>query len=106
MPTILRIGPGDAWLVTLRSVDGRMVPGCAVRVDAMSFYRSNQPAKKMTQDGTWMFIPHGHTERVSPLSKSARRRKRRVNAGDPSGSSVDGGEFDPEEESPHYRPSC
>ena len=63
------------------------------------FYRSNQPAKKMTQDGTWMFIPHGHTERVSPLSKSARRRKRRVNAGDPSGSSVDGGEFDPEEES-------
>ena len=63
------------------------------------FYRSNQPAKKVTQDGTWMFIPNAQHENAQTLTKSARRRLRRLNAGGPSGSSVDGGERDPEEES-------
>lgn len=63
------------------------------------FYRTNQPAKKMTSDGTWMYIPKSRPAVVQPLSKAARRRKRRPKyGGDPSGS-LDGFERDPEEES-------
>ena len=63
------------------------------------FYRTNQPAKKMTSEGTWMYIPKNLPAEVQPPSKAARRRKRRSQfSGDPSGS-LDGFERDPEEES-------
>lgn len=82
--------------------DGSWECACCQGVE---FYKANQPAKKLTSDGVWMFIPHGHSpEQPTPPSKAARRRKRRTaHPGGPSGSSVDG-EFDAEEESLTHDP--
>lgn len=64
-------------------------------------YRAHQPAKRVTSQGTWMFLPHGQEgqpAQSSPKSRSAKRRLRRANLGGPPSSADSGFERDPEEE--------
>ena len=53
------------------------------RCGSFDFYRVNQPTKKVTEHGTWMFVPYGE-------QAPSRRRRRRRHGGDPPGHHSEG----------------
>ena len=56
------------------------------------FYQVNQPTKKITQAGTWMFVPHASS--LAGPEKSRRRRRRKAKpGGTPSEPDYDGDEW-------------
>lgn len=78
------------------------------------FYETTRPTKKLTQDGTWLFLPHA-SKRDDRSSHSSKRRRRRAKKNDPpADEGFEGREWpeseqrtdDPcvEPESPHHVP--
>ena len=76
--------PGDRWMCD--------------RCGSFDFYRVNQPTKKVTDHGTWMFVPYG--EQVP----SRRRPRRRRHGGDPPGDQLPEGFEQAESERPTVDP--
>ena len=70
------------------------------------FYRPWLPSRRVTDSGTWLYMPHGHEAAPSPSSssKSSRRRNRRRRHGGSEPSDMDGRE-QAEEEDPTHDPS-
>ena len=54
------------------------------------FYQTNKPAKKLTQEGTWMFMPFSAATQEVPTGPGRSRRRRRQRRG-----------FDPEPDGSH-----
>ena len=57
------------------------------RCNSKDFYQTDRPAKRVTSDGTWMFMPYGTGQEGSKPRR--RRRKRHPQPDDTGGDSID-----------------
>ena len=71
---------------SLSEFDGQTLAWRCLSCRSNEFYQVNKPTKKVTESGTWMFVPNaGHSlEDSPPSSRSRRRRRKKTNAGGPS----------------------